>query len=68
MTNVLFSTSQELSKDISHVTIGQFLRILKKMHFVAQKGAFLSFLSPLRLEKNDQTLLNIHEILYSIII
>ena len=60
MTNVLFSTSQELSKDISHVTIGQFLRILKKkMHFIAQKGAFTSFLHLYEL--------NIHEILHSII-
>ena len=35
MTNVLFSTSKDLSKDISHVTIE---------HFVAQKGEFASFL------------------------
>ena len=39
------STSQELWKDISHVTIRHFLQILiKKIHFVGQKGAFTCFL------------------------
>ena len=34
ITNVLFSPSQDLSKDISHVTIGPSLRILKKKYIL----------------------------------
>ena len=41
-TKILFSTFQDLSIDILHVKIGQFLRILKKM---VKKVRFCSFLT-----------------------
>ena len=64
---ILNPTYQDLSIDILQVKIWRFLRVWPRISYSSSKKVCFSFLGLFRWKKFNQTLLNLHEILYSII-
>ena len=64
---ILNPTYQDLSIDILQVKIWRFLRVWPRNSYNSSKKVCFSFLGHFRWKKFNQTLLNLHEILYSII-
>ena len=64
---ILNPTYQDLSIDILQVKIWRFLRVWPRNPYNSSKKVCFSFLGHFRWKKINQTLLNLHEILYSII-
>ena len=64
---ILNPTYQDLSIDILQVKIWRFLRVWPRNVYYSSKKVCFSFLGHFRWKKFNQTLLNLHEILYSII-
>ena len=64
---ILNPTYQDLSIDILQVKIWRFLRVWPRNSYNSSKKVCFSFLGHVRWKKFNQTLLNLHEILYSII-
>ena len=60
-------TYQDLSIDILQVKIWRFLRVWPRNPYNSSKKVCFSFLGHFQWKKFNQTLLNLHEILYSII-
>ena len=60
-------TYQDLSIDILQVKIWRFLRVWPRNPYNSSKKVCFSFLGHFRWKKFNQALLNLHEILYSII-
>ena len=64
---ILNPTYQDLSIDILQVKIWRFLRVWPRNSYNSSKKVCFSFLGQFRWKKFNETLLNLHEILYSII-